>query len=484
MDCEVVSGPAVVTPSQYGPQPAYDLRPAAGPGGPVHVLVGPGVRKLYIPEPLAEVCLERTPGGSTATAAHRQSIVLSKSAAQRDTHLTLVGLEAELQHWPGTLRLGPGSRLAALQACEAPLAALEITGRAALDVPLHATKVTFSEGDLAPARELTADEVHGTPLTLTPVQDHPHATLRAGALVGVQQVSLGAGTRLLLDGTAGDALTPRGGVAFAGPGQLRVEGGVLDAPLFKDGLRLSVGQQGRIVRAVGTVNALTVEGGCRVDGDPDQGLVIAGVESVEDGELSAVNAFELRPHSLAALKKAAHVSFWAGRNAADGIKRARAMDRPGEDRDLALYWGALLRQVDDGHDHAQIRMTARRAELDYRRKALPRRSADRIVLEILRPIHYGQSVLAPLVAQLVICICGALLLRAIGMLADDSLRGTLVMVVRLYFAALAGTARVAAFRPDALPGIWDTGVWLVCLLTSIFLFGAAVLAARRRIIAG
>ncbi|MEV8319853.1 hypothetical protein AB0Q95_37415 [Streptomyces sp. NPDC059900] len=483
MDCEVVAGAAVVTPSQFGPQPAYDLRPAAGPGGRVRLLVGPGVRRLYVPEPLADVSLERAPGGGAGAAA-RLSVVLPKSAAHQGMRLMLVGVEAELQYWPGTLALGSGSTLAALHGCEAPLAALEITGRAALDVPLHAARVTFGGGDLAPAGELTADEVHGALLTLTPAKDHPEATLRAGTLVGVRQVVLGAGTRLLLDGTQGEGFTPAGAVAFAGPGQLGVEGGVLDAPLFEDGLRLSVREKGRVVGATGTVHALRVDGGCRVDGAGDQGLVIAGVESVEDAELSAVNAFELRPHSLSALKKAAHVSFWAGRSAADGIKRARAMDRPGEDRDLALYWGALLRQVEDGHDHAQIRMTARRAELDYRRKALPRRSADRIVLEILRPIHYGQSVLAPLVAQLVICLCGALLLRSIGMLADDSPRGTLVMVVRLYFAALAGTARVSAFRPDALPGVWDTGVWLVCLLTSIFLFGAAILAARRRIIAG
>ncbi|MGP3775943.1 hypothetical protein ACTWJ8_34475 [Streptomyces sp. SDT5-1] len=474
MECEVKAGAAEVTRSQFGPQPAYDIRPGAGDRA--HVVIGSGVRRLYVPEPIADLRLEREPGAGALD--EPLSVILPTSAAQRNMRLTVVGLEVAVQRAPAALVLGEGSTLVSLQGCDR-LAALEITGAATLRVPLHATTVTFAEGRLAPADELTADEVRGEAVVLTGVSGRPRATLRSGALRGVRAVSLASGTRLLVRGVQGDS-----GIVFGGPGELAVEGGSLDSPVFRGELGLTVREGGRILRARGTVHTLSAEGGSRVDGHPDAGLVVAGVESVEDAELSAVNAFELRPHSLAELKKAAHVSFWAGRSASDGVKRARAMDRPGEDRELARYWSDLLHQVEESHDHAQVRMTARRAELDYRRKSLPLWSADRLALEILRPIQYGQSVLAPLVAQLIICVCGALLLRSIDMLADDSARGTLVMVVRLYFAALAGTGRNPAFRPDSLPGMWDTAVWLVCLLTSIFLFGAAVLAARRRIIAG
>ncbi|MEU5346610.1 hypothetical protein AB0H18_38320 [Streptomyces sp. NPDC020766] len=473
-----MEGPAELRPYPYRVG-VLDLEVAsdAPAGALVRVVVDGSVRRLRIFDSRPRIHVAAVAGVGIPP---RVTVLLPDQGNGRLPSLAFRGLHVDLQGWPDELVLESESKLVTVPA--GTLGRLRVTGPACLEGDARVDSLCLEEGhslDLAGVlrtRRIAGESVvvggHGESACLHTDQLHDDVLL-----------SIGAGARIVVEPDPGeaDAHMPSG-VRIAGPGFLELRGGGLDRPHFGDPAGLVLGSRARVLAAQGTLASLAMRPGCLLHGDPSTGVEVRRVREVAGAELAEVSAFTLDQLALTRLGEAAHVAFWAGANGRDGAVRARAMRASADDRYLAAYWAALLRTLEERGASGGVRMTARHAEMDYRRRAQSWRSTDRWMLEFLRPIRYGQSVAAPLVAQLVVATVGALLLHAIGMIPDSSGRGFLVMIPRLYFAPLGLTGNVDALNPGQLPGVWDTAVWLAALLTGFLFFPAAALAARRRIV--
>ncbi|WP_396448805.1 hypothetical protein [Actinomadura sp.] len=479
----VLNGPATLRTYGYGRE-ALDViaDPDADEGAPVEVLLVGPLKRLRIPDRRLDLTLRAEPGRTPETI----TVLLPEGDGGPLFRLSLVNVRACLQGWPRVLELTGGSAVLGQISSSTRLHEVRIRGDAAVHALADVEKLTAVSGTLRLAGELRADRVEGSALRLA-CGDGEDCLLSVRSVEEGFSADVGANARLAFTGPpdgrraapATVVVSPR----LTGSGEVAVDDATIQAPQFSGALKLVLAGGARVTGATGEIRSLSAQAACRLLADPRTGLEVAAIEAGTGAELSDISAFSLTQRSLAVAGRAAHISFWAGRSVRDGAKRARAMKERNDDRYLAAYWAAVLALVERTGAPGRVQMVARRAEMDFRRRALPLLSVDRAALELLRQIRYGQSAFAPLAAQLLTAAGGSLVLRSMGGYPDDSPRSTMIMTVRLFLAPLGVPSQLKVFQPVQIPGagVWDIAVWLICLFTGLFCFSAAALAARRRI---
>jgi hypothetical protein len=473
---KIVSGPASLRPYGRGQDVLDVIRDEDAPvEARVLVRLAGSIRRLRIPDGRMSLLLE-VPAEQTVSPI---SIILPGDEAIALRELTLVNVRASIQGWPDVLHL-QDSEVMEMGTADGGLAELHVSGQVLLKATtmVHELATTHS-GEIRLDGEIRANHIRGPRLSIAPANDG--ACLVATATLSERmEICIAAKAELLIAAPMAAAVVvdhPQ----LSGDGTVTVQSVELLHPRLTGGLQLHVVQQARLTEVSGQVASLSAARGCAVQGDASVGFAVGVVNSAEGAEFSGIDAFRLTRSSLAIINEAAFASFWTGTSISDGAARARAMGKTMDARYLNAYWAALLQIVEKHGTIGRARLVARRAEMDFRRRALPLLSGDRLALELMRPIRYGQSVVAPLAAQVLVSVLGVLVLRSTHGLVSSTCRNTAIAAARLFLAPLGVTSQLRTFQPDGTPGVWDTAVWLVCVLSGFFFFSAAALAVRRRI---
>jgi hypothetical protein len=455
--------------------------PGAAEGAKVVVAVNDSLNTLRITDPEMDVTLI----GSSPGIDMDLVVVLPEAPLRELRQLSLLKARLRLQGWPQVLVLEENSGIIGQESRSAELERLLVKGTACIKASASINDVEFLEGTLFVAGMMSSACLRGAAINLASCNEKDQqqtCAVKSKTLPGSASLNLQEDIHLILEPEVKQpehATVPN--ISVSGTGILEVVGATLSGPRFSDGVTVILRDRGRIIGATGEIATLKIQVGCLLQGDPKQGIAILSLESVHGAELSNVSAFNFSQYSLLELGEAARVSFWTGASLADGFRRARMMKQDRDTDYLASYWATLLHLVASRGAPGRTIMVARKAEMDFRRQTMPLWSWDRLMLEAIRPLSYGQSIAAPLIAQLVVSFLGALSERFAHMLADDSLRAILVTTYRLYLSALGVTSQLPIFRPDKGSGLLATTIWVICVLNGIFCFSAAALAARRRV---
>jgi hypothetical protein len=210
------------------------------------------------------------------------------------------------------------------------------------------------------------------------------------------------------------------GSAISGWSEVGVRRATIDAPSSSlrttaiDGLRVNVGLlevHSTITRLSGCVGHLLCAGSPSIVADQASALVINGIGPVDGAELAGISPYELRLADLQALSSARAVQFRFAKGK-EHRRRLRVMEeRVGGSAAASLFWFRIGRLLDEHGGTGAARAVARSAEHEFRRRSLrqdrtqwwrPRTSTERVGLSAYRLLGYGDSIVRPLAAHVLI----------------------------------------------------------------------------------